>query len=101
MTLFQVLTFQGPKTMHVLKILHLACLRYHKLMQSYSWLFMSKISNCVIMPAPSIVSPETWVQIEVNMKFDILVEKKLLNIIHFHFHKDSFIFEINLIIFLI
>lgn len=27
------------------------------------------------MPAPSIVSPETWVQIEVNMKFDILVEK--------------------------
>lgn len=25
--------------------------------------------------------------------------KKLLNIIHFHFHKDSFIFEINLIIF--
>lgn len=25
--------------------------------------------------------------------------KKSLNIIHFHFHKDSFIFEINLIIF--
>lgn len=35
------------------------------------------------------------------MKFDIFVEKKLLNIIYFYFYKDLFIFEINLIIFLI